>query len=121
MAGFSRLWTRRFPGWKASGRIERLMNLIVPPKGIVAAIEDYFHVFAAMDGPSFLLVYVVWLLVLWLGVILLRACNYDTPLVSVTGLVLFEGGGVLRYFIGSAHGMHRWGFMIALMLVGAFF
>src|ERR1700722_12544318 len=88
---------------------------------IIGSIGQLFDFFHTMPGEDFLVLYAVWLLVTWVMVLVLRAKDFDTPITTISGLVLFEGVGVLRYLIGSAHGMHRWGFMAAMMVGGIFF
>jgi hypothetical protein len=75
----------------------------------------------AMDGPHFLMLYLVWFLVLWVGVLVLRSKNFDSPLTTVGGLALYEGLGVARYLLGSAHGLQKWDYLIAMMGFGFFF
>ncbi len=72
-----------------------------------------------MKGPDFLGLFFVWFLVTLLTVIALRAAGYDEYRVTFTGLVCFEALGVARIVVGSFHGMERWGFLIAMMCIGA--
>src|SRR5437899_457443 len=74
-----------------------------------------------MPGPDFLGLYLVWLLVTWVGMLIVRHHVADTWATSLGGLLLFEGLGAVRYFLGSAHGMHNWEFMSIMMVVGVFF
>src|SRR5258707_11191141 len=74
-----------------------------------------------MSGPDFLGLYFLWLLVTWIGMLIVRHRVADTWGTTVGGLFLFEGLGAARYFVGSAHGMHKWEFMFLMMVVGFFF
>ena len=86
--------------------------------GFIGGLFDFLH---TMPGEDFLLLCVVWLLVIWLMVLFLRAKDFDTPITTAAGLILFEGLGLARLVVGSAYGMHRWGFMIVMMIGGSFF
>jgi uncharacterized membrane protein YgcG len=74
-----------------------------------------------MTGPDFLGLYFVWFLITWIGMLLVRHRVCDNWLTTLTGLALFEGLGVARYFVGTAHGMEKWDFMFIMMFVGALF
>lgn len=77
---------------------------------------DFLH---TMRGPDFLLLYAVWFLVTFGSVLLFRWRGHDTPLTTAIGLAVYELLGVVRIISGSAHGMHKWEFLIAMMFVGA--
>ncbi|HEY5704112.1 MAG TPA: hypothetical protein VIS96_00895 [Terrimicrobiaceae bacterium] len=77
-----------------------------------------FDFLGTMKGPEFVALYVVWFLLLFGAVLLLRRWGFDTRVTTLTGFVLFEGLGVARYLIGSANGMQNWGFMAPMMIVG---
>ena len=74
-----------------------------------------------MAGPDFLGLYLVWFLFTWLSMLTVRHKLLDSPITTVTGLGLFEGLGVARYVVGNQYGMHKWDYLIGMMLVGALF
>ena len=71
-----------------------------------------------MRGPDFLLLFGVWFLVTFGGVLLFRWRGQDTPFTTITGLAGYELLGIVRIIDGSAHGMHNWGFLILMMIIG---
>jgi hypothetical protein len=77
---------------------------------------DFLH---TMKGPDFLGLFFVWFLVTFLTVVTLRAAGYDDYRVTAAGLACFEALGVARIVVGSFHGMGKWGFLIAMMGIGA--
>lgn len=80
------------------------------------SLWDFLH---TIRGPAFLILFFAWLLAI-LGVVWsFRGTGKDTPLVTLIGLLCFEGLGVARFIVGSAHGMHRWGGLIFFMMIGA--
>jgi hypothetical protein len=90
------------------------------PASIFAQADDgIFSFLHTMRGPDFLLLYFVWFIVTFGGVLLLRWNGHDSPLTTVAGLLLYELLGVLRIISGSAHGMHKWEFLILMMVIGA--
>src|SRR5690242_702365 len=97
------------------------MSANATPNFMIAGIGNLFDFFHTMKGEDFLLLYAVWLLVLWAGVLLLRFGGKDHPVTTLTGWALFEGMGGLRYLIGSAHGMQRWEFLVLMMIFGSLF
>lgn len=79
---------------------------------------DFLH---TMKGPDFLELFFVWFLVTFLTLVALRRVGYDDIRVTVTCLTCFEVLGVARIVVGSFHGMEKWGFLIAMMGIGALF
>lgn len=71
-----------------------------------------------MRGPDFLLLFAVWFVVTFCGVLLFRWGGHDTPINTLSGFLAYELLGAVRIIDGSAHGMHRWGFLILMMIVG---
>lgn len=74
-----------------------------------------------MQGPDFLVLYLVWFGLTWISMLVLRHKVSDTLLTSLSGLLAFEGLGVARFLVGSANGMHKWDFLFLMMGVGALF
>jgi len=74
-----------------------------------------------MPGPTFLGLYFGWFILTWGCMLLVRHKVIDCAWTTLGGLVLFEGLGVTRYIIGEAHEMHKWGFLFAMMMIGALF
>jgi hypothetical protein len=104
---------RRLPGLKATGSRHGPSSSGFFPGQFLGT----------MKGPEFLVLFFVWFLLLFGGVLLLRWWGFDTPLTTLTGFVLFEALGVARFVIGSANGMQNWGIMAFMMILGgiAFF
>ena len=75
-------------------------------------------VILAMSGPDFLELYFVWFLVTFGVVLLCRWRGHDTPAVTITGLLAYEGLGAVRFVIGTIDGLHRWDFMALMMIFG---
>jgi hypothetical protein len=89
---------------------------------LVAAVErpdsglfDFLH---TMKGPEFLQLFIVWFVIVRVGVAILRARLGNLAWITAGGLVLFEGLGAFRYYVGSAQGMHMWGNLGAVMVIG---
>lgn len=76
---------------------------------------------STVPGPVFLLIYLLWFFLVWATVLVLRQTGYDTKLTTIGGLVLFEGLGLVRFVLGSSHGMHNWTGLFIMMGVGALF
>lgn len=74
-----------------------------------------------LRGPEFLILFFGWFVVTRLGVGLCRSAGWDSPLVTLGGIALFEALGVLRFLAEIEHGMHRWGFLAAMMVLGPIF
>src|SRR5215211_5843616 len=72
-----------------------------------------------MKGPAFLGLYVLWFVVVFGIVVWLRTRGIDNQFVDFAGAAVFLGFGIIRLVAGSAHGMHKWGFLTFLMFVGA--
>ena len=95
-----------------------------PSTAIFAQADSgLFRFLHTLRGPDFLLLFWVWFLVTFCSVLLWRWRVADSPLVSLIGLLGFEALGVARMIDGSAHGLHKWGFLILMMVAGgiAFF
>jgi hypothetical protein len=73
-----------------------------------------------MTGPSFLGLYCIWFLVTWIGTLFVRRVS-DTVLTSLGGLALYEGLGLVRYFVGKSHGLEKWNNLFLMMIIGALF
>ena len=74
-----------------------------------------------MRGDKFLVLYLVWLVVTWIGMLIVRHKVSDSIWTSGGGLFAFESLGVVRYYIGRAHGMHNWDYLFMMMGIGALF
>jgi hypothetical protein len=74
--------------------------------------------FGTMQGPDFLGLYLGWFFLTRLTVMFLRHFGHDTTATTLIGLVCYELLAVARIIAGTAHGLHRWGFLIAMMVVG---
>lgn len=72
-----------------------------------------------MKGPEFLALYLGWFVFVFCCVLVARKCGADSPITTSIGLILFEGLGVARLIIGSAHGMHKFEILFVMMFVGA--
>jgi uncharacterized membrane protein YgcG len=77
-----------------------------------------FSFMHTMRGPEFLVFYGIWFFIVFVAVWIARKCDRDTPLITVAGLCAFELPGIVRIIIGSQHGMHRWWFLVILMILG---
>jgi len=71
-----------------------------------------------MTGPQFLGLYAIWFLVVFGGLLLLRWRGLNTPALTLTGLACYEVPGLLRMFVFSEAYMHKWVFLIAMMVLG---
>ena len=74
-----------------------------------------------MKGPDFLAVFFVWFGIVLGLVLMLRRRGFDNPATSILGLLFFEGLGVARIIIGSAHGQKNWDYLILMMILGSLF
>lgn len=75
-----------------------------------------------MSGPEFLLFYVIIFLFTWLGSLALRsALAQYGQLVTVVGLLVFESVGAARIATGLFRDMHKFGFLVLMMIMGGFF
>jgi uncharacterized membrane protein YgcG len=74
-----------------------------------------------MRGPDFLVLYLVWFALTWIGMLVVRHRLSNTMWTSLGGLLVFEGLGAARYLVGEAHGMHNWDFLFMMMGIGALF
>ena len=77
-----------------------------------------FRFLHTMRGPDFLLLFGIWFIVTFGCVLLFRWRGQDTPFTTLTGLLCFEALGAARIMDGAAHGLHKWGFLILMMIVG---
>ena len=71
-----------------------------------------------MPGPQFLGFYAVWFLVVFGGLLLLRWRGLNTPVLAIIGLAVYEVPGLLRMFVFSEAYMHRWIFLVVMMVLG---
>jgi hypothetical protein len=79
------------------------------------ALLSYVAFASDLKGPEFLGYYFVLLVAL-----LLSKSIFEDDLSRFAPFVLFETVGLWRYVEGSLHGMHRFGYLFGLMLVGGF-
>jgi uncharacterized membrane protein YgcG len=77
-----------------------------------------FDFLRTMTGPEFLVLFLVWFLLLFGAVLLLRRWGFDTPLTTFTGFALFESLGLARFVIGSTNDMHNWEYLLIMMPLG---
>lgn len=84
----------------------------------VAILSGLYDFFQNTSGPDFLAFYIQWLILLFVSQVAVRKLISDTPGVSLGFLALFEGSGLARIIIGSSNGLHRCGYLIALMVLG---
>lgn len=77
------------------------------------AFGSYATFASELKGPEFIVYYIV----LLLGLLLFRFFLTD-ELARLAPVALFEGVGLWRWVDASAKGMHRFGFLFALMLIG---
>ncbi|MDB6130665.1 MAG: hypothetical protein JWM04_1772, partial [Verrucomicrobiales bacterium] len=80
-----------------------------------AGIFSFLH---TMRGPAFLVVYAVWFFLLFGIILLIRHRGNDSRLVTLVVIGAFEALGIARIFVGSSHGLHKWQFLLAMMVVG---
>jgi len=73
-----------------------------------------------LKGQAFLAFYLVLFFVTLFGGGIARAKLKQVPGVGVLALVLFEAVGVIRIITGLEKGMHKFGFLLAIMIVGGF-
>src|SRR5579862_9459788 len=78
-----------------------------------------FGILEFIKGPEFLAIYGAWWLIVFIGVLLLRRKGYEHGVTAAWGLAMFLGVGLFRIVDGESHGMHRWGFLVLMMFVGA--
>lgn len=105
--------------------LARLIKLMMPPvlQLPLAAANDGgpFSFFHTAKGPEFLFGYAIWFGVLFLGSLAIRKDGARHPAASIAACFLYEIVGVIRIVDGSAHGMHKWNFLIIMMVFGAVF
>lgn len=90
----------------------------LPSLPMLAMLSGLYDFFQNTNGPDFLAYYIQWLIFLFLALIAVRKWVSDAVGVSLGFLAVFEGSGLARIIIGSSNGMHRWGYLIALMVLG---
>ena len=74
---------------------------------------------ATLKGPGFLLFYIIVFVSIFITLLLLRSLWEDSLHVTLLALASFESIGLVRYFDGTAVGMHRFSLMFAMMAFGA--
>src|ERR1700727_1024567 len=90
-----------------------------PPSAMAADTDNgLLNFLHTMSGPNFLWLFAVWFLITFGGVLLFRWNGRDTPATTIIGLTCFELLAVARLIDGSAHGLHKWTFLILMMIVG---
>jgi len=72
-----------------------------------------------MQGLEFIVFYLFLFFGVWFALVAMRIFWEDSIQVTLIALITFEAVGVVRYMDASAVGMHKFGFMIAMMVVGA--
>ena len=88
---------------------------------VLAAAADggAFSFFYTATAAEFLSGYLLWFVFLFVGSRAIQKGKADDhPLPTFAGLFLFESVGLLRIVIGSSHGMHKWDFLIVMMILG---
>ncbi|HSI84921.1 MAG TPA: hypothetical protein VK970_14115 [Candidatus Methylacidiphilales bacterium] len=76
------------------------------------------YTFFTLPGPQFLIGYVALLFVTFCVVYYCRLARLDNPWLTTGALILFEGTGIVRIYIGLGQDMHRWNYHLLLMVVG---
>jgi uncharacterized membrane protein YgcG len=94
------------------------MNALASPLPPVATGTGLFALTEGINGPSFLIFFIIWLIGLRVALTVLRSKGHDYPFTTLACLGLFEGVGVFRIVDGHAHGLHRWGLLVVLMVIG---
>src|SRR5690349_14337144 len=77
-----------------------------------------FDFLYTIKGPDFLPLFLFWWLVTRIAVAIARSTEHDSAATTFIGLCTFEALGVARIVVGSAHGMHKWDFLLMMMLAG---
>ena len=85
--------------------------------GDSGVLFDFLH---TMKGPDFLVLYGGWFVITFGIVLVLRRQDHDNVMTTLAGLACFIGLGLARLIDGSAHGMHKWNLLIAMMIIGGF-
>lgn len=94
------------------------MNPLAPNLPLTATGQGFLALTQGIDGPSFLVLFVLWLIGLRVALWVLRTRGFDTPFTTLACLGLFEGAGIFRIVDGHAHGMRRWLLLVLLMVIG---
>ena len=93
------------------------MNLLISPW--LAQAEDGLGSFVTrLTGPQFLGWYALWFVLVFGVVLVLRWREVNTPALTLIGLLGYEIPGFLRIYVFSEPGMHKWAFLIAMMVFG---
>jgi hypothetical protein len=74
---------------------------------------------APLDGPAFLVFYLLLFVGIWVALTIMRKLWEDSVHVTMVALLAFEAVGLNRYLDASAAGMHKFGFMFIMMTIGA--
>ena len=82
------------------------------------ADTGWFGFLQTMRGPDFLLLYLVWFIISFGVVLVTRWRGNDSAWVTLAGLFVYEALGFLRIVIGSMHDLHRWTFLVLMMIFG---
>jgi hypothetical protein len=98
------------------------MTPMTPPLFIAQSADGAgpFDFFRTMMGPDFLVLYAGWLVLVLFMVVLLRNTGHDTWFTSLGGLFMYEVPGAIRILVASQAGMHKFGFLIVMMIAGFF-
>jgi hypothetical protein len=78
-------------------------------------IGDLWTTLGTLKGPLFALSYLFLLMFLLFATVTVRMAT-ESSVPTWIGLLIFESVGAARYFAGTEHGMHRWGFTTIMML-----
>lgn len=82
-------------------------------------MSNAFDFLYTMKGPDFLLLYFIVFVFLRVFVALARAQEGFAELAApVIGCLVYEIFGAVRMVVGSAHGLHKWDFLILMMVIG---
>ncbi len=90
----------------------------VTPILVLAVWGLSYAFFEGMKGPEFLVFYGFFAVLVLIAATTLRHTWRDTWSISIVAFLMFEGTGVIRYIVGSRAGMHKWGFMFIMMVLG---
>lgn len=77
---------------------------------------DFFH---RVKGPEFLIGYGIWFALLFGISRCWRKDGGPHPVASGACWLLFVVVGVIRIYVGSTHGMHKWELLILMMILGS--
>lgn len=102
------------PQWSGKGGF-RFMVGLTGVMGVVMALSYFTQ---DLNGPDFLVFYPVLFFVTLFGGGIARAKLKQVPGIGLLAWVLFEAVGVIRIITAMEKGMHKFGFLIAMMIVG---